>query len=248
MSSNFIEGSGEDSPMSNDAGKKWVELAEKRESLEGTKILRMLQHLAASHYAVNRNYLELVAAIDKYEKDLSIWEVTKRRQLDAFMREVLRLLQNYLSSIYSLIQRTKVFCRDLKCAELDGEYSSKLDELLKQKCVWFVKDLRTFSQHLMLPFVSASLSFTKDTKTDGGVIDQKMLLQKKELLKWENWSKNSKEYINSLEKDIEIKTVVLEFQRLISNFYEWFYKKVVALYSDKLEELMRLESEMARLE
>ena len=53
--------------MKREDGEKNLNLIEKRESLEGTRIFRMLLNLATSQYAVNRNYQELIKVLDFLE-------------------------------------------------------------------------------------------------------------------------------------------------------------------------------------
>jgi len=221
-------------------GQRFFELLKKRESLEGMKIFRMLLNLATSQYAVNRNYHELSSAIAKYEVDLKIWDVKNRALLNAFLRELSRLLQNYLSSIYSLIEHNREFCKDLNCAELNKAYSEEKETLLSNDCVNFIRDLRTFSQHIGLPLLSGQISFSKSE------FKQRILLQKEELFKWKKWKRASEKYINSHE-EIDLKLVLNEYQSLINNFYKWFYKKVTELYAEQLKELTEVESELARL-
>jgi len=232
--------------MSSNNGKRFIELLEKREKLEGTRIFGILLNLATSQYAVNRNYQELSKAIGFYESNLSIWDVNKRSQLDAFLREFLRLLQNYLSSIYSLIEHTRIFCKELNNSELNREYCVKLKELQNHMCVGFVRDLRTYSQHIQLPIVSAKLSLTKTKQPGSGdEIKQQILLQSKELMKWKQWHKDSRKYLESL-KEIDLKVVLSKYQTLIGAFYEWLYKKVEELYRKQFEELARIQSELAQ--
>jgi hypothetical protein len=47
-------------------------------------------------------------------------------------------------------------------------------------------------------------------------------------------------------KEIDLKVVLSEYQTLIGVFYEWLYKKVEELYSKQLEELARIQSELAQ--
>jgi hypothetical protein len=231
--------------MNSNDGKKFVELLKKREKLEGTRIFRTLHHLATSQYAVNKNYHAFSKAIKFYENNLSIWEVTKRPQLNAFLREFLRLLHNYLASVYSLIEHTRIFCKELNNAELNSEYAVKLKELQNHICVRFVRDLRTYSQHIQLPIISAKLSFTKTEHSDGGETRQQILLSSDELLKWKQWHKDSKKYLGSL-KEIDLKVVLNKYQILIEAFYKWLYEKVEELYREHLEELAKIESELAK--
>jgi hypothetical protein len=233
--------------MSRINGKKYLELLDAREKLEGTRIFRMLLNLATSQYAVNRNYHELSRAINKYENDLEIWSINKRGLFEAFLRELTRLLQNYLSSTYSLIEHNRRFCVDLDSSELNNSYSEKIEELRRNDCVVFVKDLRTFSQHIGLPLLSGQISFKKlSVDSDNSEFKQRILLQKDEFNKWKDWRKASKNYIKSHE-EIDLKLVLTEYQSLIKTFYEWFFKKVTELYSKELMEFYKITSKLMDL-
>jgi len=205
----------------------------------------MLHHLAFSIYILNRNYLELFIAIKKYKRNLSIWDLRNRPQLDKFMREFSRLLHNYILSTYSLVEHTQNLRKKLNQAELDREFSLKVKALSNYECVKFVKKLRHYFQHFNLPLVTATLSFEKKNKGNGGVIRQRVLLDKEELLKWNKW-KGSRNYIIS-KKEIDMEPILSEYQILIGNFYKWFYAKIEKLYSKELKELGELEKELAKL-
>ena len=147
--------------MSKEQVKELADLTEKREKIEGTRIFRMLMTLATSHYAVSKNYQELASAFAFYEGTLEIWNVKKRHELNLFLREFSRLLHNYLSSTFSLIRHNAKLCNDLESPKLAQEYSKQVERLNANDCVWFVKDLRHFAQHVGLPIPSAKLSFVK---------------------------------------------------------------------------------------
>jgi hypothetical protein len=233
--------------MSSSNGKKYIELLDAREKLEGTRIFRMLLNLATSQDAVYRNYDELSSAINKYESDLEIWSINKRGLFYAFLRELTRLLQNYLSSTYSLIEHNRRFCEDLDCSELSKSYSEKIEELRCNDCVVFVRDLRTFSQHIGLPLLSGQISIKKlSMGSDSSEVKQRILLQKEEFFKWKRWKEASNNYAKSHE-EIDLKLVLNEYQSLIKTFYEWFYKKVTELYSKDLTEYAKITSELMRL-
>ena len=73
-----------------------------------------------------------------------------------------------------------------------------------------------------------------------------MLLQKDELLKWNKWSNSSKRYIAS-RKEIQLIAVLREYQGLIADFYQWFYKKTCQIYEKQLRELSILDEEIENL-
>lgn len=225
-------------------GKRWIELAEKRDQLEGTKIIGLIEHLATSQYALNRNYHELMGLINSYESDQEIWAVENRPKLKALQREFLRLLHNFLSSIFSLVEHTYAFRKDLDNSELDSFYYEKLKELRINECITFLKDLRIFTQHYKLPFVTATLSFKKE----GNISEQKLILDKDNLLKWTRWSSTSKIFLDAQDKEIDVKKIIEEYQALIEKFYDQFYNKAAKLYEKEIMELFNLEKKMFELQ
>lgn len=206
----------------------------------------MLHNLDVSDYAVNRNYQELSSAISAYEVNLEIWNMEKREILRAFLRELSRLLHNYLSSTFSLIRHNVKVCEDLHCAVLSKEYSEKLRVLEKYDCISFVKDLRNFSQHVGLPIPSAQLQFGNVKGVQE--VKQKILLDKEALLgDWAYWKPASKRYVQMF-KEIDLKVVLSEYQGLITWFYEWFYKRATQLSSEQIREVDEIETEIRKLE
>jgi hypothetical protein len=216
-------------------GIKFLELINKRDLLEGATIQRMLFNLATAHFAVNRNYEELVNGINYIEGNLPIWDVKNRKIFDSILREISRLLHNYLSSTFTLIQHNVKLCHDLKNGELDTQYNTKVKELDENPTVSFIKNLRTFAQHVGLPILSARFSINNITST-GPQAEQSVQLDKETLLRWNNWRAASRAFIES-HGDIDLKTVLKDYQGLITSFYNWFYAAVTSLFSQQLKEL-----------
>ncbi len=207
----------------------------------------MLLNLSTSQYAVNRNYQELSLAINNYEVNWEIWDVQKRQIFHAFMRELSRLLHNYLSSTFSLIRHNVKLCKDLQCSTLNKEYALKIEVLNKNDCFLFIKDLRNFSQHVGLPVLSAQLNI-HNRQDKGQEIKQRILLDKGALLEdSKNWNRDSRAYIQA-HKDIDLKLVLYEYQELIKWFYDWFYKRVTELYAKELNEMHEIESKIIEIE
>jgi hypothetical protein len=221
-------------------GKRFLELLNKREKHEGARIANMQRNLAISLYAVRKNFEDLSFIIAKYDSDLEIWDVKNRDKFEVGLWELHRLLQNYLSSIYSLIEHNVQFCKDLNCAELNKAYQEKKDELLNWDCAKFVRDLRTFSEHIGLPLLKGQIY---SSKTE---YKQSILLQKDKLLKWRNWSHASKRYIAS-KKELELIAILREYQGLIKDFYHWFYEKTSQIYKKQLTELAIIDAELEKV-
>ncbi len=221
-------------------------LMDKREKLKGSKIFNDIQNLATSHYFVIRNYQELERQVTLYEKDsINIWGVTKRDKFQAFLRELSRLIHNYLSSTFSLISHSSNFCDQLQNKTLRKDYDEMVAKLKLYDCYHFVKDLRRFNQHIGLPLISAQLDF----RSDPNEIQSKILFDKKVLLSWHGnnaWTSGSKNYLNT-HKEIEVTAVFSEYQGLIKEFYDWFFKKTSSVYTNELKEFLENEYEISRL-
>ena len=225
----------------NEKGKRFFELLARveRENLEGKRIAVLLYSLAKSNYSVTKNYSELLSALKKPENDLAVWDIKNRATFKQILWELTRLLNNYLSSTYSLIEHYTTFCNELKWSELNEAYSEEKNLLLNNDCIKFVKDLRTFSQQMVLPLFVSQLSANKEG------IKMRILLEKDKLMKWSKISSSSKRYIH-LKKEIQLRIVLEEYQFLNSNFYDWFVKTVSKLYNRRLKELSEVESEIAK--
>jgi hypothetical protein len=220
------------------------------ERLEGHKIVLMIRHLANSQYTLNKNYQELLGIINSYESNQKIWSSENIRELELVQKEFTRLLHNYLASIFSLIGHTYAFRTDLSNPELESFCKEQLTTLNFNEHVKFLKDLRSYAQHYALPVVTATLSVTFSitaVSNEEKGHEQKLVLRKEPLLKWDRWTSHSRTFLNNQEKEIDIKKIVEEYQKLVSKFYSVFYKKVEELYSKQIEELSRIESEMSKL-
>ncbi len=129
-------------PENEPIGKQIIALIDKREKLKGTKIFNDLQNLATTQYFVMKNHQELITQIAFYEKDsISIWNITERDKFQAFLRELSRLIHNYLSSTFSLISHSSNFCDHLYNKNLRKDYDEMVAKLKFYDCFYFVKDL-----------------------------------------------------------------------------------------------------------
>jgi hypothetical protein len=228
--------------MSKEQIEKLRLLAEKRDTLEGSKLYKMLLNLATTHYAVNRNYEELSAAIKSYEGNIEIWDIRNRDKLNSFLREIARLLHNYLSSTFSLIRHTSKLCGDLGSKEFRKEYDKKVTDFNSNGCVYFIRDLRNFSQHVGIPPPAASVS----PVSGNSGFKSRIILTKKTLLKWKEWKGGSVKFILST-GDINLRTVIDQYQNLLTRFYLWFYRRVIEYHKSEFDEFIKVEREIGDL-
>jgi hypothetical protein len=104
---------------------------------------------------VNKNYEELDRAIGYYGGNLELLNIKKRHELNSFIIEFSRLLQNYLSSTFSLIKHNVRICNDLESKVPHKEYNHAVSILNSNDIMVFTKDLRNSVQHVGLPLLIA---------------------------------------------------------------------------------------------
>lgn len=204
----------------------------------------MLKGLDATYFAVNKNFQELSVAIVNFENNFEIMGYSRREEFELFFKELLRLFHNYLASIFSLIRHTSNLCKDLDCSNIEKEYTKKVEDLNSADCVFFIKDLRNFIQHVGLPALSGQ--FKLENTQNGQVVKQKILFEKEDLLKWKNWSAASKRYISN-NQEINLKIAINQYQALVNQFHKWFIQRVILQYSEEFEEFARIDKEIGEL-
>jgi hypothetical protein len=228
---------------------KWAELDDKKEALHGIKVARMLDGFKVTYYAVNKNYHDLLSALNGYEsnpKFLDDKEVTKR---SLFFNDLSRLILNYLSSTYSLLQQAEKSTRKGKFEKAKDYYSVKKRCLQSNACFSFCMCLRHIAQHfeqivLMEHFSREGIEVGKPPK-------QNITLRKKELLLQDTLypqieREGFENYINS-SKNIDLKCAIEEYQKLINNFYQGFADKMRELYISDLQEYEAVNEEIHKL-
>lgn len=203
-----------------DKGKKWIDLFEQREKLEGIKIVRMMKNLSTCQYILNKNFQELSSSINYYEKNPDIWNIDNRKKLDDFQNEFIRYLHNYLASTYSLLQHTRYFCTNLDNSKFNDEYNKKIGILITNDCLKFIQELRNYITHYKLPLFSATLSWHATGKENReGISEQKLVIHKEDLLKYHRWSLDSKNCI------------CLAQTQFLSEYFFKFCKSILSLQS-----------------
>ena len=106
----------------------------------------------------------------------------------------------------------------------------------------FVQDLRNYMLHNELPITSASLVVIPDER-----IDSIIKLNVKKLRHGKKWSKEAKEYINSIGDEIRLDEIIDKYRSLVVNFYKWFGQRQSELHKNDFEEISRLRKRIDQL-
>ncbi|MGG0730793.1 hypothetical protein [Bacillus paramycoides] len=219
-------------------------LDEQLRATGGWRIRSKLEVFSISVYTFEKNNEEIVNILNQYETDfnlaLKISWFNNRKELEAFLTEVIRLLHNYLASAMTLVDHTrKLFRSEYKETEFEKEYNKKIDELFAQSPVSkFIQDLRNYSMHRRLPIAGASMSFSEESG-----MTHSIYLAKKNLVSWDKWAKNARIYLDKQEDKIVLLELVHEYTKNVMGFQTWFKKKQNEIHSEAMKELEELEKE-----
>ena len=210
----------------------------------GESIQDMLRYLDASFSIYRGNYLELAATWHIYENDLQILHIEDRRRLAMLLDEVERLLHNYLASVRSLVDHTRIFKNRLDNEEFRKQYHEKLKEVNKSKCVAFVQNLRNYAHHYEIININATFSQKMGKSEEEDVFHSRHLyIYASDLLRFKKWKPNARKYMADCGESIELKTAIDKYHKLIFHFTRSIFDKISELYP---EQYMRYITNAAR--
>ena len=177
-----------------------------------------------SHRLFHGNAREFVAFFGRFDADPSarveLWALKNRKEFDAFLDEVDRLLHNYLAAVTTLRDHTRSLWQQHPPADpaLIAEYATRVrDAFAESPLVQFVQGLRNYSTHSQLP-VSRGRLFWAAEAGDHPTVE----LSKSELLEWDRWNAAAKEFLDSAAEQIDLRIVVSEYTAVVDQFNEWF--------------------------
>ncbi len=143
------------------AGKERSKLLKRRENHPGLIIINEIYYLDTTRYILNTNHEVLMQYLDVIEKDFTLLAQDNILRFRETIREVTRLLHNYISSVLTSIDHTRNFVNKINQEELTEYYQNAVQELTKNPCSKFVKQLRIYIQHRKLPTTKGELTLTK---------------------------------------------------------------------------------------
>jgi len=187
----------------------------------GWKIANRIRPVDISYYIFNQNCEELkqfLVAYSKPEVALEISRVENRRKLDAFLKEVMRRLQNYLASAMSLVDHTFLLVRDLyKGTPFEKEYHCERNRRFTESPQpQFVQQLRKYALHQSIVDAAAITSWSRDEP-----LDTSIKLHIETLRTWKGWKGRAMEYVKTAPNDIKLLDLVEAYAAEVREFYEW---------------------------
>jgi hypothetical protein len=208
--------------------------------------LEKIRNFNVSLEIFDGNYLELSNALNAHNSTPAIMSQRNRQLLEQFQREITRLLHNFLASCLSLIDHTRVLNNDLYAKEGKfPDYQKEIDIRFKvSPLAAFIKDLRQYVQHYKLPSMTSEFSWVASTSTARISIS----LPADDISAFSGWSAQAKKYIQAQTADIDLISVVQEYNLIVMSFHQWFTKRQVEIHRDDVLKVENLKDEIRVLE
>lgn len=180
------------------------------------------------------NYRELITSIsahNQFKYHSKFWNNKNPKFRKRIQLNIIRLLSNYLSNVSAVIDYSR------KHSKKYNEHNSSLFETFKLEIKTnfdlnphhkFLQDLRNYISHNTYLKINSeySLNILWDRPK------KNIFLKKEELLKWENWNKLSRNFIDSSDKNIYILDVIQTHFVTFIKFQNWCYLALIYTHKD----------------
>ena len=209
---------------------------------------KQLDGLNISLFILDKNFEDLINVInwlgENPKADYLFWG-RNRDKLNYAMKDVIRLLHNFVAASLSLIDHTRRLYRKLYAEnEKFPEYQDRVNTVfINDPLSQFVKDLRRYCQHYKAPNLVIDGSWEKGDEK----LAKTFNLLKDNLLTFGDWSKSAKEYLRGVEEEVNILWISTEYMDKVVTFYNWFQTRQIEIHRDELRRLEDKQKQLMRL-
>lgn len=224
----------------------YLNLLKKYRELEGRLFLNKLEKFSLSIYVFDGNYKEFIEYLHSAIQISSISHPEKEEH-DKIMTEITRLLHNFVASVQTLIDNTRVYYRkEYGENGLFPDYDEEIQKrFINNDLQSFVKDLRQHFQHYRIPLISFSMSITDNSGSNSNV---RYFFSKKSIIDFD-WKAKSKQYIESHSNgEVDIEKFSSEYYELTKSFYDWFIQRQIEIRRNEIEEVHKSRGELLLLQ
>lgn len=205
-------------------------LVDEYDDLLGTEVRRELSRLHRIAYCVDVNCEKLSTRAEWYRENEGTWgddRVMYRRWFD---KEYSRLFHNVVTSIYTITNHMQRLVSKYGRDGFSHRYSKKVSHYTIDDQAEFLTQLRHYTQKRRMPSLRRR-SVSKGTSP----IVRSVVIKKEDLIDWDQWNKQAREYLLTLDDNVNITKEVESYRESLHYFYYWFEPAFQDIYSRELE-------------
>jgi hypothetical protein len=209
---------------------------------EAFKIYQRRLTLDTLLFVFDRNYQELRGFLTDAVKPEHIDLLWKQREATVILREVIRLVHNYVASAKMLVDNTRPLIQDwYKNTSFLAEYNAEVrSRFLNNSLSLFIEDLRNYILHYSLPITTATIKVTVDQITGNQTEIAAITINKPALLRWKKWSKGKK-FLDTAEDEIVVLDIIERYYHQVTEFHEWMHKAFDTFHAAEFAWLKEME-------
>jgi hypothetical protein len=225
---------------------KSIKLKGKLKECQGYKITNKINQFYLTYYIFNKNFIDLTSLIEKQiepKNSIRLRESANRKELESLQFETIRLLHNYIAAALSLIDHTRIFVNELYDTDKNflKEYQDKIHEtFINDPLCVFVKSFRQYVQHFQTPLISTVTNLTDKPE----LLNTRITISKEMLLSFSGWKSLAKAYIDSLNKELDVYEMAINYNEVVKTFYNWFQKRQLEIHKSEFEEMHNIKERL----
>jgi len=165
--------------------------------------------------------------------------VSDQQAFEEFLDETERHLHNYVAAAQSRVDHFRIFTRAEwpEGSASQKEYQRRIDEEFKTSSLHnFITDLRNLILHVHLPAQTAT-----ETWWGGGARAFRVMLDPADLLHWDGWSPQAREYIEGSGESVDLGRAVSTYTDEIIGFDRWVAECFIGEYLEEIESYLGAE-------
>lgn len=218
------------------------DIVEQIERSGGWQFLEKVHFLNASRFVFLGNYRELVLAIEAFEnheEPSRLWDISNRANLEKKLQDIGRLLHNFLSGAFSLVDHTRNTMKEFygETSEFFKEYQARIDTDFKNSALaQFVQGLRNFYIHKGTIPTKATLSYSRNAG-----LDNRLFIDLEQLSKWNSMPALGKRFIKEQKEEPLLLDVLSLYAKVVVAFHDWLGTRQEEFHKGDLHELDKLQ-------
>lgn len=185
--------------------------------------VRLMAFSHSLHSVFERNRQELLAPLLAAS---SSWDVAMKllpgvddQAREEVVAEVTQRLHNYAAGTTTLVDHSRRLLRARSGAVVD-EFGRQLAIVLENPEIVFVQNLRNFMLHRSLPLIAHRLRLSGgEAEATHGSSD--LLLRTADLLRWDNWSRASRDWLESQTEDVTLRPLIAKHGQMMYELNVW---------------------------
>jgi hypothetical protein len=227
------------------SGFEYIRLLNAVKSTEGHEVYWQVNSVIVSHGILTGNYIELHRRLSEFADPKvasRLFDQGRRSESQAELHELARLVHNYVASVKSLVDHTRVIANKILDGDKLAAYQERVNSEFKNDTTSkFLQDLRNFLLHISHPTIKAKFNFNQPAGMTSGIE-----LAADELLAWDNWSTEGRNCIENSPDGVAMLPLVEDYKKKVDAFCRWLVDFFYDSRQREMNEFSAMQDEWAK--